>query len=577
MHRVLESYVNDFSRNNGFDGREVFEKFELFVNYCIVTRFVSDRFDVVDITSSGGEVGIDGAAVIIGEDLVLSPDEAREKFDSRVKDVKVSYIFTQSKNSKKFKRNDILNFGDAVQDIISTENKISQDEWLEEVSEIHKIVIEYASKIRDGLPECHMFFATSGDWSKSKDDNLEATIQSVVENIKNLNYTQKPKLLPLGFTRLKDYWTATTSPVEASFPAAKHLDVPRMEDIQQAYLAVVKAREYVDHVLKGEEGRIKPGIFNQNVRHFLGTSNDVNEKMISSLKNTSKKNRFAILNNGVTIVSPEVKIMGSQVTIRDYQIVNGCQTSHVLHHSESDLDENVMVTVKIIEAESKEIVDEIVEATNSQTKIDDHQMYAIDSHVREIQDYFEAHIDDQEDRDKVYFERRSKEYNNTSIPNIRRFDIYLLAKVFAAMFLDRPHVSTAYAGQLFEGKSKSVFDPKYNCIAYYTSALAYYKVFLLFNNGEYIDRDFSKYKWQILTVMKYQVGGSSKIDWSNDGQVEAYCSKIIDQFQKPTSECAPAVKDAIAAIKPFHPASRDTRKTKAFTDDLVDAVSSSSD
>ena len=37
-----------------------------------------------------------------------------------------------------------------------------------------------------------------------------------------------------------------------------------------------------------------------------------------------------LLNNGVTIVADSISKTGDTFTIEDYQIVNGCQTSHVL-------------------------------------------------------------------------------------------------------------------------------------------------------------------------------------------------------------------------------------------------------
>ncbi|WP_446719262.1 AIPR family protein, partial [Herbaspirillum sp. C7C2] len=44
---------------------------------------------------------------------------------------------------------------------------------------------------------------------------------------------------------------------------------------------------------------------------------------------------FCVLNNRVTIVATSLTPAGNHFTLRDYQIVNGCQTSNVLHGSQT--------------------------------------------------------------------------------------------------------------------------------------------------------------------------------------------------------------------------------------------------
>ena len=52
--------------------------------------------------------------------------------------------------------------------------------------------------------------------------------------------------------------------------------------------------------------------------------------MADTLRDGTKQKRFGILNNGVTMISPDVRIGSLEISIRDFQIVNRCQPSNVL-------------------------------------------------------------------------------------------------------------------------------------------------------------------------------------------------------------------------------------------------------
>ena len=58
---------------------------------------------------------------------------------------------------------------------------------------------------------------------------------------------------------------------------------------------------------------------------------------------------FSVLNNGVTIVAESISSSGNKFTINNYQIVNGCQTSHVLFNNKYlDGMDNTNIPLKLI-------------------------------------------------------------------------------------------------------------------------------------------------------------------------------------------------------------------------------------
>jgi len=572
MNPILESYVEDFCDNFGFSDKDDSDIFERFINYCTVDRFCPTKFGVEEVTTKGGEIGIDGAAVIIGDYIVQSEEEAKEELKNRTSNTNVNYIFSQSKTGNSFKVKEIRNFYMSVKDLISENKKFEQDRWLEEIRSIHNVVVDNATKIEGGMPSCHLFYAATGDWKNRKSDDLEAVVEEAQKEIDSLNIFDPINFNPIGIDQINDLWMSTISPIEASIVCEDELSIPTMEGVNQAYIVITRADHFVDEVLEDEsEDKITPGIFDQNVRHFLGTDNEVNEKIEYTLDNEMKKNRFSILNNGITIVSSKVERITEKIIMEDFQIVNGCQTSHILFKNRDKLDERVTVPIKVIETEDTDIVDEVVKATNSQTAIDDSQMFAVKEYVKNVQQFFNAYGSQRDDSHRVYFERRSREYADEDIAKLRTFDIHQLAKVFAAMFLDQPHLSTAYAGRIYDKHEDDLFNSNQAEIGYYTSALVYYKLMLIFNGG-HLPSKFRKYKWQLPMVIKYKFGGKSTPEITNKEWMGKYCGKIIDKFSDDTSELSKNVKEAIKVFNPMGNVPRSDLKTLGFTNRIKDEM-----
>lgn len=69
-----------------------------------------------------------------------------------------------------------------------------------------------------------------------------------------------------------------------------------------------------------------------------------------------------MLNNGVTIIAKFIKpISGSTFIVKDYQIVNGCQTSNVIHKYKSFIGDlsQFYVPVKIIYTNDGAVMEQI--------------------------------------------------------------------------------------------------------------------------------------------------------------------------------------------------------------------------
>lgn len=110
-----------------------------------------------------------------------------------------------------------------------------------------------------------------------------------------------------------------------------------------------------------------------NLRYHIGGG-----KIDSEMKDTIEQNpeSFWLKNNGITIICDDFRIDGREVHLRNFSIVNGGQTTYVLHKSKFlDKDHDFWLSCKIIktsgttETEKNTFSLEIAKAANSQKPI----------------------------------------------------------------------------------------------------------------------------------------------------------------------------------------------------------------
>ena len=107
--------------------------------------------------------------------------------------------------------------------------------------------------------------------------------------------------------------------------------------------------------------------FEDNVRDFQGY-NTVNKEIKETICNANDQNRFALLNNGITIIAKSIRVTGDTVELFDYQIVNGCQTSYVLYDNSSSINSESYIVLKLVEVSDEIISDRVIFTTNRQTE-----------------------------------------------------------------------------------------------------------------------------------------------------------------------------------------------------------------
>ncbi len=187
----------------------------------------------------------------------------------------------------------------------------------------------------------------------------------------------------------------------------------------------------------------------------MGVDSEVNTEISSTLLEVNRKSRFGLMNNGITIVASSVRPAGQEIFIRDFQIVNGCQTSNVLIALDNEVDSNVSLMVKLIEADESTVIDDIVRATNRQSKVEDAQFISTLSVLRDLEKFFNARGSGEPNR--LYFERRKGQYGPENIAPVRIFDVRETARCFAAISMMRPDIASRYPNRLTSDLLNDVF------------------------------------------------------------------------------------------------------------------------
>lgn len=553
----------------GEEGEKVFEKL---IAYLMTCKYASDyNFDIQDICSGqskgtpGSERSIDSAAVIIDGIVVPNVEYLEEKYKDFGNMMEVSYVFTQSKYSDKY--SDILGnhskFISGVCSILESE-KLPEGVTpsLRNFAEI-KNVIESGKINIDGkvkkLPfgkniNVYTCYAVAAS-EKNKNDSLEGAKEQIAQNIRNLEkvgeYSVHDTLFAgsetirsiyedifIGSTA--EFYKGTLKSFEESNNISRH-------GINKIYTGYLSLGEYLN-IIHDESGNLKGGIFSENVRGYLDTAN-INKSIKDSLRNgrnqgntkTEEDRRigrdlFFAMNNGITIIAKnleEPKGSATLMRIRGYQIVNGCQTSHILHEYYTelknklkdlqkkvpieyldkdetgimksiykamksgenlgedwienltsnienlkehqafikDVESSICIPIRIIHTQNDDVIDMIISSTNTQNPVNDLVLSSRSSFNKELEYYFKN-----KNQGVLVYERRKNQYLNSIGSFKHKIGVVELMKSFASIYLNRPHDSARYYGKLSKLATRDnpgIFSEIHNCESYYLAARIY--------------------------------------------------------------------------------------------------------
>jgi hypothetical protein len=521
MDKIIKSFLKEFSENFQLSHKyNESDRFEFFSIFCaLYNEYRSTSFELHDFLTGKGTQGIDGLSIIVNNKICNSIQEIDDLIDINGY-MDVTFILIQSKTSEKFDGADIGNFFDWTKHYFAADKNLFTSTNMQNFLDMKEHIYNKSNHMINRNPYCRMYYVTSGTWNKD-DTNLSGKVNQKLKELKDLNLFENNKIEfhPCGIDELRNLYRKTKEKNEVNIKFEKRTSLSDIPDVKVAYSGLLPFHEF-KKIIIDDNDNIRP-VFDDNIRDFLETSNnEVNSDIEKSLK-SNKKIYFSLMNNGVTVVAEDVNGPSDNISIQNYQIVNGCQTSHVLFKNRHNRDlEELFIPIKIIATNNHQIKSEITRATNNQTAVSRTELEALTLYQKKLEDFYKA------SGDFLYYERRTNQYKNSTIEKNKIINIEMQVKVYTSMVMDKPHVVTSNYGKLLKDFGQEIFNPAHSLLPYYVSAYMY-SIFLDLYNSLSINEKYWKFRFHLIMLCKYIITGKRIPVSTKKKVVEGYCNEIL--------------------------------------------------
>jgi cold shock CspA family protein len=561
--RILESYFKDFITENDLSETEQSKAFEHFVNYCIISREHPENFNFESLSVGGtDDLGVDGIGILVNEHLVTSKKEI-DFFKQNLRRLDVKFIFIQSKTSSKFGASEIGNFIFGVKRFFNKPAPDRVNKGIKELIALKEYI--YDSSIDMDLPPvCAMFYVTTGKWKD--DSHLIDRIQEGKKDLLKTDLFSEISFYPIDVDGIKGIYKQLKLKITKEINFERHTILPPSNGIREAYIGIIPCKEYLK-LVTGEDESLLRKLFYDNVRDFQG-NNPVNTEINETLNNPQMNDKFALFNNGITVVARSINKVGTSFRINHYQIVNGCQTSHILYRNRMNISPDSMIPIKLIVTEDTEITNLIIKATNRQSEVKLEAFESLLPFQKKLEEFYMACS--KECDTPIYYERRSRQYDHLPINKNQIVSLSTQIICFVAMFLNEPQSTHRYYGELLDAYRGKIFLDNHSPYPYFLSGFALFTLDKLFKM-KLINVSYKKFKYHILMLFRV-LFESQKLPYLNSNVIDDYCSKLhnilmdektaIDTFKK----CIEILENT---IKKSGSENRESVRLKAFTTELL--------
>lgn len=519
--KLIEGYLKDFVDTHELTDLPESEAFEHFVNYCIASREHPENLEFESMRVGGcGDLAIDGIAVLVNEHLVSSIEDV-DFLKRTLRRLDVRFLFIQSKTSEKFDLGEIGKFFYGVQTFFKKEPAASMNAQLRIVRELKDYI--YSKTIdMERAPTCELYYVTCGKWTG--DTALAGRVDAGESELNGTGFFSEVGFTPIDGEAIKTLYRELRRMVVREIVFEKHTILPNIEHVQEAYIGILPCAEYLK-LICDPEGNLQRSLFYDNVRDFQG-NNPVNMEVQATLNQSDQRDKFVLLNNGITIVAQSINKVGPNFKLVDFQIVNGCQTSHILYRNR-DLLAGAFLPVKIIVTGDAEVTNAITKGTNRQTEVKIEAFESLKPFQKELEEFYSAFGKNKSP--KLYYERRSKQYE--TVPVNKQHVVTLPAQIncFVAMFLNEPHSTHRYYGELLEANRSRMFLSNHSLFPYYLSGYALVRCERWLAQGG-VDRPGRRFKYHLLMLCRFLASRGETPFLDDKKRMDAYCADLLSVF-----------------------------------------------
>lgn len=563
MNPLISGLFTTFRQSEELEELKTDDAFELFAASLALPDEVLRQVEKTDLLLDAGTIGIDTIVMEVNNQIVRDESDVNEVADPASK-IEVTLHVIQSKQSPHISSAEILNFGDAVKTFIKNGDLSAYPAVAASPQAFRAVFDLFATKLK-APPTVSAYFITTAPKQAVTDPNVRQRVSSVIEDLNELGYLSKVSFEVWGADELHAAWSRKNNANTVEIALEKQVNLPQMPGIDQAILGVVSVSELFK-MLEDDHSNLDERVFYDNVRGFKGADNLVNKQMLHTMT-SSERDLLPVLNNGVTVVAGSyIPKPGDAISLSDYQIVNGCQTSHCLYLAKEELGDDkdrVFVPLRVVVTSDDDVATRIIRATNSQTAVQENDLVALTNFQKKLEDFYKFDAADI----KLTYERRSGQFFNKEVVKTRVLTINDQIKSISAIALQLPHNAARYASRLYDEVGNSIFKDDHYLLPYMASAFAAYRLENAFRTG--LDPKYKTARYHVLMAYAVQALGHSFAPLDQK-KAERDAQTLIAALKKPDQTArfavaAQAVADAAGGELP----TRDRLKRQQFTSEIL--------
>jgi hypothetical protein len=526
MEPVIKSKFEKFREK--MDLKDIKEglAFGQFVNYSLLIGHQPDAFsgdnELFDAVNVDGpdDMGIDGVAVKVNGSLIRSLEDIKDLIE-KMDRIDVEFIFIQSKATEHFEKGDLLKFTSGIKDFLSEKQIQPVNEKIQQVIKIKDYLMdECLSKFNDN-PNIRLYYVVMGKWCD--DPQLVSVADTFKKEIENLNAYNEIIIDFVDSRLFSTILNSNENKFEIEINALQIMPLLETDNVDNSCILLCNACE-LNKLLITPDRLIRKSLFYDNVRDYQG-DNNINKEIAKTI--ASEPQKFALLNNGITIVCEMFSQSFTKIRIKNPQIVNGCQTSHVIFNTSKnnqELSAKIPVVIKLIATKNDEITNQIVRSTNRQNIVYEEAFETTKPFHKELEEYINAVSPNYE---RFYYERRSKQYSNdVKIKNNVILNLRCITQSFVGMFLNEPHWSHRHEIKLIEMYRNIIFQERQTKMPYFTASLSFYKLEKYFRQNK-IDKKYYTFRHHLLMVFRESIA-SNVPNINEEKNIENHCKDILD-------------------------------------------------
>lgn len=278
------------------------------------------------------------------------------------------------------------------------------------------------------------------------------------------------------------------------------------------------------------------------------------------------------------MVTKNLRVTGENFHLSNFQIVNGCQTSHVIINNKDSLNNqnNIFIPIKLIASQDEEILSKIIIAANTHNEVKKEAFESLEKFHKGLEDFYRSNH--HKLPTTFYYERRSKQYlSNDKIPKSCIVTLSEQIYSFLSMFHGVPQSTHRYYGELLNSykKSANMFQSKDNrdfFELYHIAGVALKKLNSLFYD-KVIYKKYKPYKYHILYLSKIIMSEKLSRELSKK-EYDGECNKVYNilkddkKLAKVFISCCKIIEKTLKEFRDEHQCKRKTDFTNKLMSNL---------